>query len=136
MYSHNGNASITAKAVANAKFLKAEAKKRSMPTISMANAPISTLQWKSETNDNMNIINAENMCSHLQKKLFEPNGIYHPIWQALQNQPEISAVVRARQLHIYRNGKKFLILAGKAKPKVLLNDPICQLLPPDTQSPQ
>ena len=54
----------------------------------------------------MNIINAENMCSHLQKKLFEPNGIYHPIWQALQNQPEISAVVRARQLHIYRNGKK------------------------------
>ena len=84
----------------------------------------------------MNIINAENMCSHLQIKLFEPNGIYHPIWQALQNQPEISAVVRARQLHIYRNGKKFLILAGKAKPKVLLNDPICQLLPPDTQSPQ
>lgn len=136
MYSHNGNAYITAKAVANAKFLKAEAKKRSMPTISMANAPISTLQWKSETNDNMNIINAENMCSHLQTKLFEPNGIYHPIWQALQNQPEISAVVRARQLHIYRNGKKFLILAGKAKPKVLLNDPICQLLPPDTQSPQ
>ena len=136
MCSHNGNAYITAKAVANAKFLKAEAKKRSMPTISMANAPISTLQWKSETNDNMNIINAENMCSHLQTKLFEPNGIYHPIWQALQNQPEISAVVRARQLHIYRNGKKFLILAGKAKPKVLLNDPICQLLPPDTQSPQ
>lgn len=84
----------------------------------------------------MNIINAENMCSHLQKKLFEPNGIYHPIWQALQNQPEISAVVRARQLHIYRNGKKFLILAGKAKPKALLNDPICQLLPPGTQSPQ
>ncbi len=47
-----------------------------------------------------------NMCSHLQRKLFEPDGVYYPIWQAMQGDPTITAVVRARQLHIYRNGKK------------------------------
>jgi hypothetical protein len=32
----------------------------------------------------------------------------------MQEDPELTAVVRSRQLHIYRNGKKVLILAGKA----------------------
>ena len=59
-------------------------------------------------------IDTTNLCSHLQKKLFEPDGIYYPIWQAIQNDDELTAVVRSRQLHIYRNGKKILILAGKA----------------------
>ena len=59
-------------------------------------------------------IDTTNLCSHLQKKLFEPEGVYYPIWQAMQNDEELTAVVRSRQLHIYRNGKKILILAGKA----------------------
>ena len=60
-----------------------------------------------------------NMCSHLQKKLFEPAGVYHPIWQAIKDDDTLTAVVRNRQLHIYRNGKKILILAGKAQPKII-----------------
>ena len=51
-------------------------------------------------------IDTTNMCSHLQKKLFEEDGIYHPLWIAMQDDPELTAVVRSRHLHIYRNGKK------------------------------
>ena len=54
-----------------------------------------------------------NMCSHLKRKLFEEDGPYHKIWLALQADNELLAIVRSRQLHIYRNGKKILILAGK-----------------------
>lgn len=73
-------------------------------------------------------IDTTQMCSHLQKKLFEPDGIYHPIWQVLQQDETLTAVVRSRQLHIYRNGKKVLILAGKAQPKVIREDSIQQLI--------
>lgn len=73
-------------------------------------------------------IDTSNMCSHLQKKLFEPEGIYHPIWEALQKDENLTAVVRSRQLHIYRNGKKILVLAGKAHPKVIREDELCGLL--------
>ena len=75
-------------------------------------------------------IDTSNMCSQLQKKLFEPEGEYHTFWLALQTDNELSAVVRARQLHIYRNGKKILILAGKASPKVVRADKLCELLLP------
>lgn len=51
-------------------------------------------------------LDTTNMCSHLQKKLFNEDGVYFPIWQAMQNDDEITAVIRSRQLHIYRNGKK------------------------------
>jgi hypothetical protein len=54
-------------------------------------------------------------------------------------------VVRPRQLHIYRNGKhpegelstaesklykakKVLVLAGKSAPKILREDPVCEML--------
>ena len=74
-------------------------------------------------------LGVSNMCSHLQKKLFEQNGVYHPIWLAIQDDSELTAVVRSRQLHIYRNGKKVLVLAGKAAPKVLREDRLCSLLP-------
>ena len=47
-------------------------------------------------------IDTTNMCSHLQRKLFEEDGIYHPLWMALQDDAELTAVVRSRQLHIYR----------------------------------
>lgn len=67
-------------------------------------------------------IDITNMCSHLQKKLFEPDGIYHSIWQAIQTDETLTATVRSRQLHVYRNGKKILILAGKAKPKIVRDD--------------
>ena len=58
-------------------------------------------------------IDTTNMCSHLQKKLFEPEGVYYPIWQAMQDDETLTAVVRSRQLHIYRNGKKILVLATR-----------------------
>ena len=73
-------------------------------------------------------IDTTNMCSHLQRKLFEADGVYHRIWLALQDDPELTAVVRSRQLHIYRNGKKVLVLAGKAAPKIIREDRISDLL--------
>ena len=72
-------------------------------------------------------IDTSNMCSHLKRKLFEEDGPYHKIWLALQTDNELTAVVRSRQLHIYRNGKKVLILAGKAAPKILREDKITEL---------
>ena len=73
-------------------------------------------------------IDTTNMCSHLQKKLFEEDGIYHHIWIAMQDDDELTAVVRSRQLHIYRNGKKVLVLAGKAAPKIIREDCICEMI--------
>ncbi|SEA74681.1 hypothetical protein SAMN05216462_2458 [Xylanibacter ruminicola] len=73
-------------------------------------------------------IDTTNMCSHLQRKLFEEDGQYHSLWIAMQDDSELTAVVRSRQLHIYRNGKKVLILAGKSAPKIIKDDPICNLL--------
>lgn len=73
-------------------------------------------------------IDTINMCSHLQRKLFEKDGQYHSLWIAMQDDLELTAVVRSRQLHIYRNGKKVLILAGKSAPKIIREDPICELL--------
>ena len=73
-------------------------------------------------------IDTTHMCSHLQKKLFEDDGEYHRLWMAMQDNPELTAVVRSRQLHIYRNGKKVLVLAGKAAPKIIRDDSLCKLL--------
>ncbi|QUB44589.1 hypothetical protein J4856_01010 [Prevotella scopos JCM 17725] len=78
-------------------------------------------------------LDTTNMCSHLQKKLFNKDGVYHPIWQAMQNDGEITAVIRSRQLHIYRNGKKILILPGKAAPKIIREDSLNELLTKDLQ---
>ena len=72
-------------------------------------------------------IDTTNMCSHLQRKLFNEDGIYHPLWIAMLDDLELTAVVRSRQLHIYRNGKKVLVLAGKSAPKIIREDPICEL---------
>ena len=74
------------------------------------------------------ILDTNNMCSHLQKKLFEEDGVYHHLWEAVQNDLELTAVVRSRQLHIYRNGKKVLVLAGKSAPKIIREDKICEML--------
>ena len=76
----------------------------------------------------MKAIDTTNMCSHLQKKLFEDDGVYHHLWTAIQEDPELTAVVRSRQLHIYRNGKKVLVLAGKASPKIIRDDIICKMI--------
>ena len=73
-------------------------------------------------------IDTTNMCSHLQSKLFEPTGEYHHIWEAMQGDEGVTAVVRSRQLHIYRNNKKILILAGKAHPKIIRDDKLCKLV--------
>ena len=76
----------------------------------------------------MIMIDTINMCSHLQKKLFAADGMYHHLWMAMQNDEELTAVVRSRQLHIYRNDKKILVLAGKATPKIIRDDRLCELL--------
>ena len=73
-------------------------------------------------------LDTSNLCSHLQKKLFEDNGIYHKLWMSMQEDTELTVVVRSRQLHIYRNGKKVLVLAGKASPKVIRVDKICEMI--------
>ncbi len=73
-------------------------------------------------------LDTANMCSHLQKKLFEEDGEYHRLWLAMQEDKELTAVVRSRQLHIYRNGKKVLVLAGKSAPKILREDPVCEMI--------
>ena len=57
-------------------------------------------------------IDTTNMCSHLQKKLFEENGIYHSLWIAMQDDPELTAVVRSRQLHI-KDGSAISLKAVK-----------------------
>ena len=69
---------------------------------------------------------AENMCSHLQRKLFD--GEYRAIREQIENDPTLTAVVRSRQLHIYRDGKKILVLAGKAAPKIIREDKLSNLL--------
>lgn len=74
------------------------------------------------------IIDTTNMCSFLQKKLFEEDGVYHHIWTVMQDDNELTAVVRSRQLHIYRNGKKVLVLAGKAAPKIIREDRLCEIV--------
>lgn len=89
--------------------------------------------WKKNYLNSMLDIDTTNMCSHLQKKLFEEDGIYHRLWIAMQEDPELTAVVRSRQLHIYRNGKKVLVLAGKAAPKIIREDVICEFLPQELQ---
>jgi len=73
-------------------------------------------------------IDTNNMCSHLQRKLFAPEGEYHAIYEQIVSDPSLSAVVRARQLHIYRNGKKVLILAGKSSPKKIREDVLNDLI--------
>ena len=57
-------------------------------------------------------IDTTNMCSHLQRKLFEEDGIYHSLWIAMQDDPELTA----------------LVLAGKSAPKIIRRDSICELL--------
>ena len=76
----------------------------------------------------MDKIDITNMCSHLQKKLFDEEGVYNHIWKAMQNDNELTAVIRSRQLHIYRNAKKVLVLAGKAAPKIIRDDKICEMI--------
>lgn len=77
----------------------------------------------------MNSIDTTNMCSHLRKKLLGPDGEYYPVWETIKDDNELTAVVRSRQLHVYRNGKKILILAGKSAPKIIREDKLASLLP-------
>ena len=76
----------------------------------------------------MTTVDTTNMCSHLQRKLFDESGEYHRLWLALQEDADLTAVVRSRQLHIYRNGKKVLVLAGKSAPKIIREDSICEMM--------
>ena len=71
---------------------------------------------------------AENMCSHLQRKLFAQDGEYRAIREQIEGAPTLTAVVRSRQLHIYRDGKKVMVLAGKSAPKIIREDKLTELL--------
>jgi len=71
-------------------------------------------------------IDTTNMCSHLQRKLFE--GEYRAIREQIETDPTLTAVVRSRQLHIYRDGKKILVLAGKSVPKIIRDDKLSQFV--------
>ena len=73
-------------------------------------------------------IDITDMCSHLQRKLFAPDGEYCAIREQIENDPTLTAVVRSRQLHIYRDGKKVLVLAGKSAPKIIREDKLTELL--------
>ena len=73
----------------------------------------------------MNTLDTTNMCSHLQRKLFE--GEYRAILEQIESDPSLTAVVRSRQLHIYRDGKKILVLAGKSAPKIIQEDKLNEL---------
>ena len=73
-------------------------------------------------------IDTTNMCSHLQRKLFDADGEYRAIREQIERDLELTAVVRSRQLHIYRNGKKILVLAGKSAPKIMRADELSKLL--------
>lgn len=58
----------------------------------------------------------------------DADGVYHQIWQTIIDDAELTAVVRSRQLHIYRNGKKVLVLKGKAGPQIVREDIIDNLI--------
>ncbi|MBR0196165.1 MAG: hypothetical protein IJQ32_08010 [Paludibacteraceae bacterium] len=73
-------------------------------------------------------IDITDMCSHLQRKLFAPDGEYRAIYEQIENDPTLTAAVRSRQLHIYRDGKKILVLAGKSAPKIIREDKLAELL--------
>ena len=76
----------------------------------------------------MKWIDSTNMSSHLQRKLFAPDGEYRAIREQIESDPTLTAVVRSRQLHIYRDGKKILVLAGKSAPKIIRDDRLNELL--------
>lgn len=42
-------------------------------------------------------IDATDMCSHLQRKLFSADGEYRAIREQIERDPELTAVVRSRQ---------------------------------------
>ena len=73
-------------------------------------------------------IDTTNMCRHLQRKLFAEDGEYRVIREQIENDLTLAAVVRSRQLHIYRDGKKILVLAGKSAPKIVRDDRLNELL--------
>lgn len=89
---------------------------------------MNNLQGQAKKTSRCMDIDRTNMCSHLQRKMFEPEGEYNRLWLAMRDDSELTAVVRSRQLHIYRNGKKILILAGKSAPKVLSDDKLTEYL--------
>lgn len=77
---------------------------------------------------NTSDIDTTNMCSHLRHKLMDADGVYHQIWQTINDDTELTAVVRSRQLHVYRYGKKVLVLKGKAEPQIVREDIIDKLI--------
>ena len=76
----------------------------------------------------MKPIDITNICSHLQRKLLTEDGEYRTIREQIESDSTLTAVVRSRQLHIYRDGKKILVLAGKSAPKIIREDKLSESL--------
>ena len=60
--------------------------------------------------------------------MIDSQGLVAAIREQIETDPTLTAVVRSRQLHIYRNGKKVLVLAGKSAPKIIREDKLAELL--------
>ena len=59
------------------------------------------------------IIDTTNLCSHLQKKLFQPNSVYYHIWQAIQDDEELTATVTHDSYTSTAMERKYSFLQGK-----------------------
>ena len=62
-------------------------------------------------------IDTTNMCSHLQRKLFEEDGIYHSLWIAMQDDPDLKRGVLSEDgiwnlLSDYREIQKNFVKLG------------------------
>ena len=90
--------------------------------------PVTSIAKHKNNFDRLDMIKIDttNMCSHLQRKLYD--GEYRAIREQIETDPTLTAVVRSRQLHIYRDGKKILVLAGKSAPKIIREDKLNKLL--------
>ncbi|MCQ2050304.1 MAG: hypothetical protein MJZ22_04800 [Candidatus Saccharibacteria bacterium] len=58
------------------------------------------------------------LCSHLRAKL-EYGGEYDALVKELRRDPEVTFKAINRQLHVYKEGKKILILTGRSGIKEL-----------------
>lgn len=56
----------------------------------------------------MMTIDTTNMCSHLQKKLIEEDGIYHPLWMAelKEHYQAVSEPFNGDKRYIHENGEQ------------------------------
>ena len=67
----------------------------------------------------MMTIDTSNMCSHLQKKLFEEDGIYHPLWMGML--PVNYAIERITQME-HHFEKALAVIKDSTKTSKMLEE--------------